>query len=146
MAASKKEFDYNWIAELDNNEKGEIGEKIAEIYLKPHLKSHFDINRIDVHYDVKFHANTVNKAGQHEHNFWIADLFFQSYRPDYKILVEVKTGKYAELERSQRMVMKWLARSSNKSVLRSNVRLGNDGFKIKTSQIKPDSNQLVALT
>jgi hypothetical protein len=142
MAAIEREFEYCWFTELGNNEKGELGEKLVGLYLKPQLREAFDVSRIRVNYDVTFHANPVNKEGTHNHYRWRADLVFKNYQIEQKIIVEVKTGEYAELERRQRTVMEWLSRNPNHRILRSGVDLREESFSLQFAEFIPESDAL----
>ena len=77
MVSTEVDFEYSWFTELGNNDKGELGEKLVGLYLKPRLREELNISRIRVHYDVTFHANPVDERGNHNHYRWRADLVFQ---------------------------------------------------------------------
>lgn len=140
MATTESEFEYGWFTKLGNNEKGELGEKLVEIYLKPQLRDEFDINRIRVNHDITFHANPVDEEGTHNHYRWRADLVFENYQIDQKIIVEVKTGEYAELERRQSTVMEWLSRNPDHRILRSDVDLRENSFSLQFAEFTPESD------
>lgn len=142
MPATVRELEYTWLTELGTNEKGEIGEKLAELYLKPQIRETFDISRVRVHYDLTFHSNVVDKQGNHNHYRWRADLVFENYQIEQKIIVEVKTGEYAKLERNQRTVMERLARNQDHRILRCNVELEKSSFSLRFSEFTPTSEEL----
>lgn len=142
MDATERQFEYNWFKGLENNQKGELGEKLVELYLKSQLRDVFDIGRIRVQYDITFHTNPVDETGTHDHHKWRADFMLTNYQIDQKIIVEVKTGEYAELERRQRTVMEWLSREPNHRILRSDVKLREHSFSVQFAELLPESEEL----
>lgn len=142
MSVTEIDLEYDWFIGLENNEKGDLGEKLVEIYLKPRLRDAFGVSRVRVSYDITFHSNPVDQDGNHDHHMWRADLTFQNYDIDEKIIVEVKTGQYAELERRQRSVMEWLARNPENRILRADVDLRPDSFLLEFAEFMPKSDAL----
>lgn len=150
MPSTEIELGYDWFTDLDVNERGALGEAFAKIYLKRRLNECYDhvcddLNVVGVrspYHDVTFHANPVDEDGTHEHLRWSADLVFhltttRSVKQVPKILVEVKTGEYAELERNQRTVMERLSQQSLHVVLRCEVAIREDGFTLSFAEFAP---------
>jgi hypothetical protein len=61
---------------------------------------------------------------------------------DQKIIVEVKTGESAELERYQRPVLEWLSQNPDNTVIKCNCTIHDGSFKLEFSEFVPKADQI----
>lgn len=146
-------LDYPWFQSLRPNQKGVIGETVAECYVKSVLRTHpdrlfpdTDIEHLRLHimtyYDVPIHVNEACENGEIESKQWHVDrkLIVRPrghYERQKTVLMEVKTGEYAEFERRQEPVMKRLARNPDNIVVKCDVTFDTESMTLTVSELTP---------
>lgn len=158
MTATVITLDYPWFQSLRPNQKGAIGETVAECYVKSILRTHpdrlFPVNDIEqlrlhimTHYDVPVYVHEADEDGEIESEQWDVDRKLVvwprgHYERQKTVLMEVKTGEYAELERRQEPVMKRLARNPANIVVKCNVTFDAESMTLAFSELTPTAKDV----
>ena len=152
----KQEIDAEWFQNVGHQHKGNIGEALVDVHITNRFES--DKDPFPPLFEGEFHParrkEGVRSAGFYmeeigedafEGMSWLPDLRYAINKPDehgsQDLLVEVKTGEYAEFERNQKRVMGMLNASAEYAVLIASVYFQRDPIaEIRYATLEPDSN------
>ncbi|WP_157231304.1 hypothetical protein [Halostagnicola larsenii] len=153
-------LDLNDLSNLSGDYKGNIGEAIGSSYFEKYFRNHphllfkgLDAEDAKIYVqkrtNIPFESREVSDTGKVITKRWEADFKFtiDIYGRDdierQTYLLEIKTGPYAEPERSQLEVMERLARNPEYNVLTCNIQFSNDGAELKFKEAVEKHSEIV---